>query len=85
MSRTLIGTVLGGRFEITAFIAQGGMGAVYQANQRPLDRTVAVKVLQARPEEEEQFREQFFFEACHCARLSHPNIVTSYDLSLIHI
>ena len=77
----LVGRVLAGRFRILECIAQGGMGRIYRAEQAPLGRTVAVKVLHldARNEDDGNFRERFFREASVCARLSHPNTVRIFD------
>ena len=74
-----IGRVLDGRFELTDFIAEGGMGKVYKATQRPLDRVVAIKLLDTKVGSKEEFRKRFFLEASLCARLSHPNIVRIID------
>ncbi|MDP6931938.1 MAG: diguanylate cyclase [Myxococcota bacterium] len=74
-----IGRVLDGRFELTEFVAKGGMGKVYKATQRPLDRVVAIKLLNAFGAADEEFRKRFFLEASLCARLSHPNVVRIYD------
>ncbi len=77
----LVGRLLGGRFAIQELVAKGGMGRVYRAEQRPLGRTVAVKVLHldGRNEDDGGFRERFFREASICARLTHPNTVRVFD------
>ena len=77
----LIGTILGGRFEIVAPIAAGGMGRIYRAIQRPLDRLVALKVLNpnVNGSRDPNFEERFFLEALMTAKLRHPNTVTLYD------
>ena len=75
----MIGQVLSGRFEIRAFIAAGGMGRVYKATQRPLDRDVAIKLLDYQGLRAEEFQRRFYLEASLCARLSHPNIVRIFD------
>ena len=68
--------------EITRLLGRGGMGAVYQARQKNLDRTVALKIL---PPEMAQdpagggFAERFAREAQSMARLNHPHIVAIYD------
>jgi len=68
------------QYEITAFIARGGMGAVYQATQRALKRAVAIKVLPPDIDDGDmQFTERFKHEAQAMARLSHPNIVAVHD------
>lgn len=68
------------QYEVTAFIARGGMGAVYRAIQRTLKREVAIKVLPPGIEDGDmQFTERFKQEAQAMARLSHPNIVAVHD------
>lgn len=66
-------------FEFQAFIAQGGMGAVYKARQKSLDRDVAIKVLPRELGEDEDFKESFRVEAKAMARLNHPNLIGVYD------
>ena len=75
----LIGQVLSGRFEVIEHIASGGMGSVFKAIQRPLDRTVAIKVMDHVEDHAEEFQKRFFLEASLCARLNHPNIVRIFD------
>lgn len=73
---------LAGRFpqlEILGFIGQGGMGAVYKARQKALDRVVALKILPPRIGDETAFEERFTREARALARLNHPGIVTLYE------
>jgi predicted Ser/Thr protein kinase len=65
--------------EILELIGHGGMGAVYKARQRELDRLVAVKVLPADPSTDAAFAERFTREARALAKLCHPNIVMIYD------
>jgi predicted Ser/Thr protein kinase len=60
-------------------LGQGGMGVVYKARQRQLDRIVAVKLLPPSVGEEPAFAERFTREAQALARLNHPNIVQVYD------
>ena len=83
----LIGRLVAGRYRITRLIARGGMGAVYQAEQLPLGRAVALKVLHepANNGENVEFDKRFLLEASSLAKLSHPHTVTLHDLSLIHI
>ena len=66
-------------YEITAFIAQGGMGAVYAARQVSLDRPVAIKILPRQFGADPQFRASFESEAKSMARLNHPNLIAVYD------
>ena len=78
----MIGRVLAEKFKIVSLIARGGMGKVYRAEQAPLGRTCAVKVLTP-PENgsttEDEFRKRFFLEASIGAKLTHPNTVTIFD------
>src|SRR5439155_18692402 len=65
--------------EILQFLGQGGMGAVYKARQRKLDRLVAIKVLPLEWGRDPAFAERFAREARALARLSHPEIVSVHD------
>ncbi|MEN8783755.1 MAG: protein kinase [Akkermansiaceae bacterium] len=66
-------------YELEAFIAQGGMGAVYKARQKSLDRSVAIKILPREFGDDPQFRSSFEAEAKAMARLNHPNLISVYD------
>src|SRR4051794_28800225 len=74
-----LGTLLAGRYEITAPIAVGGMGEVWRARDRVLDRTVAAKVLRSEYTGDPNFLARFRNEARHTAALTHPNIASVYD------
>ncbi len=74
-----IARIVGGRYQITGLIASGGMGEVFQAHDRVLDRTVALKVLRAGLGSDQEFVAKFRKEATIAGRLSHPNIVQVYD------
>jgi predicted Ser/Thr protein kinase len=65
--------------EILELLGQGGMGAVYKARQRRLDRLVALKILPPDVAALPAFAERFTREAKTLARLNHPQIVTLYD------
>ncbi len=65
--------------EVEALIGRGGMGAVYRARQRRLDRTVALKVLVPELADDSAFAQRFLREARAMARMSHPNVVTVHD------
>jgi predicted Ser/Thr protein kinase len=67
------------QLEILEFIGRGGMGAVYKARQRELDRIVALKILPPGVGEAPSFKERFTREARALAKLNHPNIVTLYE------
>ncbi|MBV8881137.1 MAG: protein kinase [Planctomycetaceae bacterium] len=65
--------------EILEMLGQGGMGVVYKAKQKNLDRLVALKVLSPHLSEDREFVERFTREAKALAQLNHPNIVGIYD------
>ncbi len=76
----MIGRVLGNRYEIIELIGKGGMAFVYKARCSFLDRAVAVKVLQPQFAGDADFVRRFRREAQAAASLSHPNIVSIYDV-----
>jgi len=67
------------QLEIIELLGQGGMGAVYKARQKQLDRLVALKILPPEVGQTEAFAERFTREARSLARLNHPRIVTVFD------
>jgi serine/threonine protein kinase len=67
------------QLEILSFIGQGGMGAVYKARQKALDRVVALKILPPGIGKDPAFAERFTREARALAKLNHPGIVTLYE------
>jgi len=71
-----------GRYEIKSVLGQGAMGYVYEAFDRELRRTVALKILPRRvqPEHEPVGLKLFLQEARAAARLSHPNVVTILEV-----
>jgi tetratricopeptide (TPR) repeat protein len=69
-----------GKYRIVERIGRGGMGTVYKAHDPMLDRTVALKVISTDVDITDDLRTRFFREAQACARLSHPNVVTVYDM-----
>ncbi|MEI6175554.1 MAG: protein kinase [Verrucomicrobiota bacterium] len=66
-------------YEIESLIATGGMGAVYCAVQKSLDRTVAIKILPDEFSKDASFCAGFEAEAKAMARLNHPNLIGVYD------
>ncbi|XEC97626.1 Stk1 family PASTA domain-containing Ser/Thr kinase [Paenibacillus tarimensis] len=76
----MIGHELGGRYEIIARIGGGGMALVYKAHDILLGRNVAVKVLRQQFVNDEEFIRRFRREAQSAASLSHPNVVSIYDV-----
>ena len=77
----LIGKVLDHRYRVLQLLAKGGMGRVYRAEQAPLNRIVALKVLDigAEADQDAEFRDRFTREAGACARLTHPNTIRIFD------
>lgn len=75
-----IGRLLDNRYEILERIGTGGMAVVYKAKCHRLNRMVAVKILKSDLAQDEDFRRRFNAEAQAVAQLSHPNIVSVYDV-----
>ena len=65
--------------EILELVGRGGMGVVYKARQKGLDRLVALKILAPKIEQDPAFAERFAREARAMARLSHPHVVAVHD------
>ena len=76
-----IGKMLDNRYEILDVIGVGGMAVVYKAYCHRLHRFVAIKVLKRDLAADAEFRRRFHEEAQAVAMLSHPNIVSVYDVS----
>ena len=74
------GTYLQNRYEILEKIGSGGMSVVYKAQCHTLNRLVAIKVLKEEFAFDKAFIDKFKMEAQAAARLSHPNIVSVYDV-----
>jgi serine/threonine-protein kinase len=80
-SDPLIGRLINDRFKVVALVARGGMGKVYRAEQAPLGRTCALKVLNPKyaGDHDPEFHKRFFLEASIASKLTHPNTVTIFD------
>lgn len=76
-----IGKMLDNRYELLEVIGSGGMSVVYKAKCHRLNRMVAVKILRSEFLEDADFRRRFRDESQAVAMLSHPNIVSVYDVS----
>ncbi|MGN1357976.1 MAG: Stk1 family PASTA domain-containing Ser/Thr kinase [Bacilli bacterium] len=74
------GQKINNRYEIVKSIGEGGMANVYLANDKILDRKVAVKVLRGDLSSDDRFIRRFQREALSVSNLSHPNIVEVYDV-----
>lgn len=66
-------------FQLLECLGRGGMGVVYKALQKSLNRVVALKILAPERKQDEAFAKRFVLEAETLAKLSHPNIVTIHD------
>jgi hypothetical protein len=77
---SLLGVLLASRYEIRALLGRGGMGEVFEAVDRRLHRTVAVKVLRPELAADERFLARFRREASTAAGLAHPGIVAVHDV-----
>ena len=78
----LEGRVLGNRYELIEKVGNGGMATVYKATDMVLKRYVAVKILRDEFTTDEEFIKRFETEAQSAARLTHPNIVSIYDVGV---
>ena len=72
-----------GRYEVVGELGRGAMGVVYQAKDPQIDRLVAIKTIALLTDDleaEQEYRQRFFLEARAAGRLSHPGIVTIFDV-----
>ena len=76
----LIGKVIGNRYEILTEVGNGGMATVYKAKDNILNRLVAIKILKDEFTTDQEFVKRFNTEAQSAARLTHPNIVSVFDV-----
>ncbi len=81
MKNSMVGKMLDNRYELLEVIGSGGMAVVYKAKCHLLNRLVAVKILKGDLLEDADFRRRFRAESKAVGMLSHPNIVSVYDVS----
>src|SRR5258708_19093186 len=74
------GTVLSSRYEIIRLLGQGGMGAVYQARDRELERQVALKVIRADMVASPEILKRFKQELILARQITHKNVIRIFDL-----
>jgi serine/threonine protein kinase len=79
-SLLLPGAVLGQRYEIQQVLGQGGMGAVYKARDREVDRTIALKVIRPDLAGNSSIIDRFKQELVLSHQVTHKNVVRIYDL-----
>ncbi|MBV8206279.1 MAG: protein kinase [Acidobacteria bacterium] len=77
---TLLGTVLGGRYRILNILGQGGMGAVYKAEDVKLNRLVAIKVIRRELANDRSIMERFTQELVLSREVTHQNVVRLFDI-----
>jgi hypothetical protein len=76
-----IGKTLSGRYQIQEMLGQGGMSAVYKAQDPNLRRVVAVKLIHGHLSSDAEFVRRFQEEGAAVARLRHPNIIQVFDFN----
>lgn len=74
------GSTLNGRYRVAELIGEGGMAEVHRAEDALLERSVAVKILRPQYATDPEFLARFQQEARFAARLTHPNIASTYDV-----
>lgn len=79
-----VGKIVAGAYRVLSKLAKGGMGTVYVAKHRYLEREVAVKILKPSISGNEESRKRIVREAKICATIEHPNIVKVYDLATLN-
>ena len=81
--RDLIGKTIGAKYLVRSILGEGGMGAVYEAENIPLGRSVAVKVLHPAQARKKVAVKRFHQEARAAGAIGHPNICEVYDLGTL--
>jgi tetratricopeptide (TPR) repeat protein/TolB-like protein/predicted Ser/Thr protein kinase len=80
MATLRLGSVLGGRYQILRVLGEGGMGAVYQARDRELDRLIALKVIRPELAGNPSILQRFKQELILARNVTHKNVVRIFDL-----
>ena len=80
---TMVGNSVGDRYKLERELGRGGMGVVYLARDSQLDRPVALKFLGSLVDDSDEYRQRFLREAKAAAKVSHPNIVAIYEVSML--
>lgn len=75
----LVGTVISSKYELTKFLGEGGLGRVFLAEQKPMGRQVALKLLHPELSGDASLSARFEREALAASRISHPNSVVIHD------
>ena len=75
----LVGTVISHKYELTKFLGEGGLGRVFLAEQKPMGRQVALKLLHPELSGDASLAARFEREALAASRISHPNSVVIHD------
>ena len=83
LSRLDTGTVLGNRYEIIRMLGQGGMGAVYQAYDRELERQVGLKVIRSDMAANPEILKRFKQELILARQVTHKNVIRIFDLGQV--
>lgn len=83
-SSSLVGTIIENKYSLDEQIGHGGMGAVFRGTQLMVDRTVAIKLLQAEFSSHDNFKARFEVEAKAIGRMNHPNCITLFDFGYSH-
>ena len=78
-ANSLVGSTLGGKYEIEALVGEGAMGSVYRAHQTSLQKAVAIKVLHRKLADQPAFVQRFQREAYSASLLDHPNSLRVLD------
>src|SRR4051794_18138009 len=74
------GSVLAGRYEVLKMLGQGGMGAVYKARDRQVDRLVAVKIIRPEMAANPAILQRFIQELVLARQITHRNVIRIYDI-----